>query len=297
MKRILVALDGSPESEEILGEVARLGSPDTAVDLLHVIENPRREVPNAGVRQEDLAEDYLRRAAGRLPGRRIRTYLWRGEPEEEIPRAAETLKADLIAMTTHARRGLSHLLMGSVAEAVVRSTPRPVLLTRPGLEHPRRPLERILVAVDGTEKSHVACAAARALAEVSGAEVVLLQVMVPLVLGDPVTGFTPIGVPEPLPDPAAALEDLARRFREGGLSARAVVAHGAAADRILEAARAISADLIVLSTAGRRGLSRIMLGSVAENVVRRMDRPVLLHRTVPRTEAPRQAQVHVQGAD
>jgi nucleotide-binding universal stress UspA family protein len=295
VKRILVALDGSAESEQILGEVSRIGSADTDVHLLHVLENPRHEVPNAGARVEDLAEEYLRQAAGRIPGRKVRTSLWRGEPEVEIPRAADALHADLIAMTTHARHGLSHLLMGSVAEAVVRNTFLPVLLTRPGLDQPAGPLHRILVAVDGTEKSRVACSTARELAVESGAEIVLLQVVVPLIIGDPVTGFTPIGVPDPAPDPEPVLEDLASRFRKDGLSARVLVSHGAAADRILEEARSVQADLIVLSTEGRRGLSRLVLGSVAENVIRHMDRAVLLQRTVPKTEA--REQVHARGAD
>jgi nucleotide-binding universal stress UspA family protein len=297
MRRILVALDGSSESEQILGEVARIGSAETAVDLVHVLDRPQHEIPNAGASLEDVAEEYLHRAAGRLPGRRIRTFLWRGEPEEEIPRAAEALHADLIAMTTHARRGLSHLLMGSVAEAVVRTTSLPVLLTRPGLERPVRPLERILVAVDGTEKSRIACTTARELAAESGAELVLLQVVEPVLVVDPVTGFTPIGIPDPAPDPMPALEDLARRLRQDGVAARALVTHGAAAGRILDGARAVDADLIVLSTLGRRGLSRIMLGSVAEEVVRHMDRPVLLQRVAPVMEAKRQAQTHSQGAD
>jgi len=76
------------------------------------------------------------------------------------------------------------------------------------------------------------------------------------------------------------------------------VSHGTAADQILEQARKVDADLIAMSTSARRGLSRLVLGSVAEDVVRRMDRAVLLHRASSRAEAPgRSQEVHAHGAD
>jgi len=298
VKRILVALDGSSESEQILGEVSRIGSRQTAVDLLHVLPRPHHEIPNVGAEVEDVAADCLRRAAGRIRERTVHTYLWRGEPEEEIPHAADVLKADLIAMTTHARRGLSSLLMGSVAQAVMRHSSLPILMTRPELVAPNRPLVRILVPVDGTEQSTGICSAVQDLAMESGAEVIFFQVLVPVLVVDPVTGFMPLGVPEPLPDPSAGLEELALRFRKQGILARTLVAHGTAADQILEQARKIDADLIAMSTSARRGLSRLVLGSVAEDVVRRMDRAVLLHRETSRSETPVHAQeVHAHGAD
>jgi nucleotide-binding universal stress UspA family protein len=298
VNRILVALDGSSESEQILGEVSRIGSRRTSVDLLHVLSSPHHEIPNAGAELEDVAEDYLRRAAGRISDRTVRTYLWRGDPELEIPHAAEALHADLIAMTTHARRGLSSLLMGSVAQAVARLSALPILMTRPGLETPDRPLQRIMVPVDGTEQSAAICTVVRDLAAESGAEVVFFQAVTPLLVVDPVTGFTPLGVPEPLPDPTGGLEKLALQFSREGIPARAVVAHGAAADQILQQARKMDADLIAMSTSARRGLSRLVLGSVAEAVVRHMDRPVLLHRAPSRAEATSRAQeVHAHGAD
>jgi nucleotide-binding universal stress UspA family protein len=201
-------------------------------------------------------------------------------------------------MTTHARGGLYSLLMGSVAQAVVRHSALPILMTRPGLDAPKRPLGRILVPVDGTERSTSICATVRNLAAESGAEVVFFQAVVPILVVDPVTGFTPVGVPEPLPDPTAALEELALGFRREGLVARAIVAHGTAAEQILQQARKIDADLIAMATSARRGLSRLMLGSVAEDVVRRMDRAVLLHRATSRAETPIHAQeVHAHGAD
>jgi nucleotide-binding universal stress UspA family protein len=297
VKRILVALDGSRESEQILGEVSRVGSRETTVDLLHVLSLPHHEIPDAGAEVEDVAADYLRRAAGRIPDRTVRTYLWRGEPEDEIPHAADVLKADLIAMTTHARRGLSGLLMGSVARAVLRRSSLPILMTRPGLPAPNRPLVRILVPVDGTDQSRTICSTVRSLAAESGAEVVFFQAVSPVLVVDPVTGFTPLGVSEPMPDPSELLEQLADQFRREGLLARTLVAHGTAADQIIEQARKVDADLIAMSTSARRGLSRLVLGSVAEDVVRRMDRAVLLHRATSRTEPPgRSQEVHAHGA-
>jgi nucleotide-binding universal stress UspA family protein len=298
MRRILVALDGSSASEEVLGEVQRLGGGLESIDLLHVLPKTEQEVQNQGLNVEDLAQEYLRKVAARLAGHPVRTFLWRGTPEEEIPKAARRLHADLIAMTTHARRGLSRLFLGSVAESVVRSAPAPVLLARPGHSRPQKPLERILVPLDGSEASREIFASVRNLLSGRDAEVILFQVVVPVVAADPVTGFTPIGIPVPLADPAPHLEELARELASADLRTRAVLAWGDAADQILEHARSLDADLIAMATAGRKGFSRFMIGSVAEKVVRRMDRPVLLHRISPSTEAGSQIQeLHAQGAD
>ena len=299
MRRILVALDGSPESEQILSEVDRVGARNSAIDLLHVLSPDAHEVPNAGVDVEDVAADYLSRVASRLSDRQVRTFIWRGEPEQEIPKAARSLNADLIAMTTHARKGLSHLLLGSVAEAVVRESSTPVLLTRPGMApRPAKSLERILVPVDGTSRSREVLRSVRGIVADTGAEVILLQVVVPVIPVDPVTGFTPIGVPEPPPDPLPPLQAWAEQLGHDGIAARAVVTMGAAADRILEQAKSLNVDLIAMATAGHKGLARFMMGSVTEEVVRHMDRPVMLHHIAPMEEAEsRVRELHAQGAD
>jgi nucleotide-binding universal stress UspA family protein len=299
MQRILVALDGSSEAEQILEEVDRMGTRSTAIDLIHVLPSPKHEVPALGVNVEDVGRSYLDRVASRIKDRPVRTFIWCGSPEEELPKAARSLKADLIALTTHARRGLSHLLMGSVAEGVVQHSTVPVLLVRHGFHRPRKPLERILVPVDDSAGSRQVTGTVKKLVADTHAEVILLQVVVPiLVSSDPVTGFMPIGVPQPLPDPRPSLEEFARQLLQEGISARAVVTVGGAANQILDQARAIDADLIAMATAGRKGLSRFMIGSVARDVVRHMDRPVILHRISPKAEATSQIpELHVQGAD
>ena len=280
MERILVALDGSAESEQILDHVVRIARHDARIDLLHVLPMFNHEIPGVGFNVEDLAAIYLESVAERLQDRTVRTFVWRGAPEEEIPKAAQSLNADLLALTTHGRRGLSHLLMGSVAEVVVRNASVPVLITRPGLPAPQGPVKRILVPYDGSEGSAEVFETVQALAGEGGAELLLLQVLTPFV-----ADLAPLGFPLVPPDPAPTFEEQVRRLRGKGLHVSPVVAQGEPAAQILRQARELQADLIAMSTTGRKGLSRILLGSVAEEVVRKMDRPVLLHRVAPRSEA------------
>jgi nucleotide-binding universal stress UspA family protein len=293
MQRILVALDGSAESEQILDEVVRIAGRDVGIDLVHVVPALDRPIPGVGLDVDDLAAVYLENVAERLEGHNVRTFVLRGAPEEEIPKAALTLGADLLAMTTHGRRGLSHLLMGSVAEIVVRNSPVPVLMTRPGLPAPRRPVERILVPFDGTAASGEVFDTVRTLAAGREVEVLLLQVVTPLVADSTTLAFLP--TPK---DPALTLEEQVLRLRKQGLRVTPVVAHGDPATQILEHAGKLQVDLIAMSTSGRKGLSRLLLGSVAEQVVRKMDRPVVLHRVAPSSETlPRIQKHHAPGSE
>jgi nucleotide-binding universal stress UspA family protein len=284
MRRILVPLDGSPDGEVILRELPCLLTNETRVELLHVLpelHSPPGESPAVDINLEKMAEVYLENVARRIPAHSVRTSVWRGNAAEEILTASSALHADLIAMTTHARKGLEHLLMGGVAESVVRHSPLPVFVTRPGLHRTPRPLRRILVPIDGSDSSRQILGPVRELTGSAPVEFVLLHVVVPLVITDPVTGFTPIGVPNPVPDPIALVREDAARLAQEGCRARAEIAYGGAVDQILGYARALDTDLIALASSARGGLSRFFLGSVADDVVRLSDCPVLLQRIVP----------------
>jgi len=101
-----------------------------------------------------------------------------------------------------------------------------------------------------------------------------------------------------LPDPAVPLEDQVQRLQRTGLRASAVVAYGDPVASILLQARKFRVDLIAMATSGRKGLSRLLMGSVAEGVVRKLDRPVLVHRVASASEAYRRAQEqHAPGSD
>jgi len=295
IERILIALDGKPESERIFAEVERVAGPDTKFDLLHVLEPHPREIPGVGVMAEDRARPYLENVARRLPGKDIRIHLRSGDPELEIPKAAQNLGADLIALTTHARSGLSRFFLGSVAETIIRKSARPVLLTRPDLSRPRRPLQRILVPIDGSPESKQVFNSIRLLARNSQVEIILLQVVVNLVVVDPLAGPGLISAIDLVPDPTPSLRASAARLEREGLQARAMVVFGGAADQILEQARLLDVDLIAMASTARKGLARAFSSSVSFKVLRHADRAVLLHRSDPHAESGLEANVlHVQ---
>ena len=132
--RILVATDFSDDSGTALAwgeELARRF--EAEIVLLHV-EEPLDRTPGYALDGERhrVAEDELSRLVDRLAERgfRARGLLRNGSPFEQIVQTANTEPADMIVLGTHGRTGLSHLLMGSVAERVVRSAHCPVLTVR-----------------------------------------------------------------------------------------------------------------------------------------------------------------------
>jgi nucleotide-binding universal stress UspA family protein len=142
--RILVPLDGSEASEEVLPIVSCLAGPfDFEVQLLHVVE-ATRSLPGApagatAVHDPETEAAYLARVAASLEARglRVGVTLRAGLPAEVIPTVADETKSGLVAMSTHGRSGLGRLFLGSVAERVLRAVSVPVLLWKP----PRRPSE------------------------------------------------------------------------------------------------------------------------------------------------------------
>lgn len=142
-KRVLVPLDQSAAAEAVVPLVADLarGAGATA-RLLHVAPEPEALVTRQGRvvayvdqetrRLEAEALDYLRTVEARLDGIPVEVSVRFGDPVEEILREAEAFDADLIALTTEGRSALGRAVFGSVAEAVFRKAPAPVLLFHPG---------------------------------------------------------------------------------------------------------------------------------------------------------------------
>lgn len=136
IEKLLVPLDGSPLAEQALTRALDLVDGDATLLLLRAAEAstwPGVDPTNEQIRVVSEAERYLDgvRAALAAKGiRRVETSVWYGPPAAAIVEAARVADVDLIVMTTHGRSGLERLIVGSVAEAVLRGTTTPILLLR-----------------------------------------------------------------------------------------------------------------------------------------------------------------------
>jgi nucleotide-binding universal stress UspA family protein len=185
---------------------------------------------------------------------------------------AEAVGCDLVVMTTHGRSLLSRAWLGSVTDSFVRRASMPVLLVRPGEGEPARAVEPVfrhmLIPLDGSALAEQILPFAAALGIPTETTYTLLQVVAPVVLGYAPYAHT-VGLDERVLDEMRAearayLEEIAGRLRAQGAQVRTAVVVGEPALAILDYAGEHGADLVALSTHGRGGLARLLLGSVAD---------------------------------
>jgi nucleotide-binding universal stress UspA family protein len=137
--------------------------------------------------------------------------------------------------------------------------------------------KNILVATDFSEQAHQAVLHAIELAKKIGASVHLLHVYSIPVVGLPEGGVMPTGkmLDQIIGDSRGALEKVAAECAPSGVLGQHILRAGDAREVIVSTAKELAVDLVVVGTHGRRGLSRVILGSVAESVVRTAPCPVL----------------------
>ena len=301
-KKLLVPLDRSPLAEQAIGQAAAIArAAHASIDIVLVHE----PLPFAGygdapwnAEERKYEDKYLETIADEIStgaAVSITHNVMRGEPVEMIYTRACDIDADLIVMTSHGRTGLSRAWLGSVAHGVLRRSQVPVLMLRPidgktDRKAAHHLFKHILVPLDGSAFSADILSHATALAQCSGARVTLLRVVrpVPMVTVDIDMS---IGYPPMIPDAAltaqlvdqanAEIADAARQIRHGGyadVGAEVVVANSVA-HAIIDFALGHSVDAIAMSTHGR-GASRLLMGSVADKVVRASGLPMLLVRPV-----------------
>lgn len=186
-----------------------------------------------------------------------------GTPAEQIVRHAADPAVVALCLSTRASSAVGELVLGSVAEEVVRTAPVPVLLFGPHVPVELGDVKRVLVCVDGSEHAERAFGTAVDLAPRLHADVFLVQVIEPSTAAPP--DMTETAYLSRLAARAPAL-DIAYDTLHSRHPGRAIVEH---ADRV-------PGTLIVLGTHGRRGLRRLVMGSVAMDVVRHAHSPVLV---------------------
>jgi nucleotide-binding universal stress UspA family protein len=268
IQRILAGFDGSAESEEAFAAILPLVRAEhPEVSVVYVFEAPAAShYPPPG-----LAETCSRLRAEGLDAHLI---IREGKPTEEILRYAKMREPDLIVMETEGRSGLPRLAKKSVAEEVLRHAEVPVLLVRPG--GARKSWSRILVALDGSSRAEEVLDDVIPLAEQLNISVELARVALPTITG---TGVGDIPGVVYHDDPKPYLLQVQARLLEEGLDTAIAPLEGSAAPAILERATKTDASLIALTTHGRTGVERILMGSIAEEIVRHAPCPVLVRRS------------------
>lgn len=291
IKTILVPLDGSTTAEAVLPLVTTVAAATGAEVRLFTAVVPVAMWDTASTirwdAEEAAARGYVLAKAEELSRRGLKACgsVAIGEAAELIIEAAESEGADLVAMTTHGRSGIGRWIMGSVADKVLHEARAPLLLVRPSGGQSARTqapsIGKILVPLDGSELSRAVLPLAMELGKSLGASLVLMHaVSVPWV-EYPGVG-APAVVAETLDElkgaAAKLLASAAAEIASEGSGVTTAVTVGPAADAISVIAEEEQAGLIAMSTHGRSGAGRWVLGSVADAVVRRTHLPCLLVR-------------------
>ena len=284
-EKILVTLDGSRLAETIVPYVAQLAAAlGSQVTVLHVAT---AEPPSSTKDYSTPSHEYLEGIAAKVLQAGVLKadrHMAAGEAHKEIVSFAEGNGYNLIAMATHGRSGLGRWAFGSTADKVLQTSTLPLLLRRPpegATAAGSKPVSSLVVPLDGSTVAEGALPVVQEVARRMKVPVTLLRVV-------PIIGNLAAG-PEPYAfDPRvdaemeAAAEKYLSQVREGfqrmGLEATTKLKRGYPPNQILEHAETVPGALIVMTTHGRSGVSRWVLGSVADRVLRTGQAPVLLLR-------------------
>ncbi len=277
---LLVALDGSDKDARTVAvatAIARLS--ERSIHLVSLIGEPPRDLAGVPVvqglndnatRDEKVTEAWLAQLATTTHATVGREATWSVLRTRDIAATliAHAVERDalLLVLGTRAASGGSRALVGSVADRVMRESPRPVVLVPPGaafLAGKEQTITRVLVPLDGSSLSFRSLEFLIELPHAVELEFVLMEV---------------VNHEDKRARAETQLQTNAAWLRSRGVQAveeRVVVARDPAV-AITDAVRDVLPDGIVMSTRGAGGLGRLMLGSVAEGVVRRSELPVML---------------------
>jgi nucleotide-binding universal stress UspA family protein len=297
-RSIVVPLDGSPFAEQSLPlalGLARTGGATlhlVRVHGLYALQDPRYgwlpydPVLDKQCMEQELAylDEVAQRVAQTCPLATTSTVM-NGVVADGILTHAHATTADLIVMTTHGRGPVSRAFLGSVADELVRRVSTPVLVVRPQEIHAGNlgvaEVRQVLIAVDQSPLSEQVLQPALTLGRATGATITLMHVLDASghAVGGPPSALASALTHEEHHAEAALtyLQGLAAKLATHGLEVRPrlVRGHHVATAIIDESAKGY--DLVALTTHGRSGVQRLLLGSVADKVVRGATIPVLVH--------------------
>jgi nucleotide-binding universal stress UspA family protein len=299
--RILLAVDGSVSSDRATELVASLTLPAGSTVRVIAVQQPFADAlafswaaagdASAATESEDAQEARRLReviarseAAVKAPDRKVEGFLVRGRAASAIVDEASGLDADLVVMGSRGHGTIATMVLGSTAAEVVDHAPCPVLVAR------RAELGDVVFADDGSSSARTAESVLTRWPIWAGhriSVVTVAQVAVPVA-----AGFTP-GLYDQVLESYARSADEARdevraestgeahRLADAGLAATPVALEGDAATEIVRFAGERHSGTIVMGTRGHTGLTRLILGSVARNVLLHAPCSVLIVRETP----------------
>lgn len=300
--RILLALDGSTSSDAACRLVGSLAWPSGSVIEVVAVAEPAAELlaplgvatPTVGSFDQQTSDELevvldAAVAALRRPTLAVERAVLYGRPATLIVERAADFRAELVVVGSRGRGPLTSMLLGSVSAEVVDHAPCPVLVVR------RPVVDNVLVAVDGSPSAQSAITYLTANRILAGRSVEVLTVASGSDRPDSGTlgVFSDTGrdaFEEQHRDERRHAETTAagaaQRLNDAGHRARWSISAGRPAREIIDAARCFECGLIVVGSRGHTGLTRILLGSVARNVLLHTSASVLIVREPIRTRWP-----------
>jgi nucleotide-binding universal stress UspA family protein len=279
IRQILCPTDFSETSRRAIAHAAAIARwYGASLSVMHVCDSSGAML---GRIREQIAASCAEATASGVP---VTVLVDPGRPAAAIVDRAASMSADLIVIGTHGTGGFEHLVLGSVAEKVLRKAGCPVLTVPPHAGGSSLPFKRVLCAVDFSVWSLRAFELAQSLAHESGAALTALSVIEWPWPEPPAPVFAELPAEQ-----AAALAEYRRYTEEtalrrltslveqpaAGIAAEPRIGHGKPAAQILQTAADLGADLIVIGVHGRGALDLGMFGSTANHVVRQAVCPVL----------------------
>ncbi len=308
IRSILVPLDGSTFGEHALPLAMTMAKRmNASLNLIHVhslldATYAELQVFDNTLDQElrNKERDYLRTIQKQVQDRLSVPVTIRnvdGDIATVIREQADSLRASWVVMTTHARGPMGRFWLGSVTDELVRTLPISLIAVHPHDHAPdlskEEPIEHILVPLDGTPLAEKILEPALMLGRAMKSDYTFLPVVTPVypmaLPAEPaIFGSVATDIMERVEkmhvelrrEACAYLDKVAERLRAEELRvATRVIVEEQPGVAILDAAKA-PIDMICIETHGRGGLSRLLLGSVADKVIRGSKLPILLHRPV-----------------
>jgi nucleotide-binding universal stress UspA family protein len=290
--KILVPVDGSAFAESAIPLALSFAAKSGAEVRLGMVSAPANLPPGVWAeafldnhsRYLDAATEEVVEQAG--PGTTVSSVLLEGEVSGALCEEVTSSKVDLVVMSTHGHGGLTRMWLGSVADALLRESPVPVVLVRPTENEAGEPVAQesiagIIVPLDGSRFAEHAIEPALLVGHLFGVPITLLRAV-----------SYPVMISSYLPDTAEQnqafirqAEDEARDYLDLVRSRYAhesppieleVLVSPRPASGVLDFVSKSGADFVVMASHARRGIARAALGSIADKVIRGSKTPIMV---------------------